>query len=149
MTTTASPTRRVLGPKDPNAPLHQQASKLSDRMVQAASPASQRQSQEPIPPASCPGSPRSGQKRKFEEVHDEGQMGSQKSNHAHPLSQATELLSDTQSDHGEITPPSLVQSKSTISTTFSSFRASQEEHQVEPEFHIHEEPSQQTLDNMV
>jgi hypothetical protein len=70
---------------------------------------------------------------------------------AHPLSQVTDVLSDMLSDHEEEPAvPAMTTSKSTINTSFSSLRDSQEEPaQVEPEFQILEEPSQQTLDKMV
>ena len=144
----SSPARRVLGSKNPNAPLQQQPSKPQNRNYQTASPASARVStKRPLSPAT---SLRIGQKRKIE-ILDEGEQGnSQEAISAYPLSQATDLMSDVASDHEEVNPPLLTHSKSTLNTISSSFCDSQEETaRIEPEFHILEEPSQQTLDTMV
>ncbi|ETI28673.1 hypothetical protein G647_01124 [Cladophialophora carrionii CBS 160.54] len=144
MTTAASPTRRVLGPKDPNAPL-QQLSKPSCRGLQAADPVSRRDS-----PARSPlTSPRAGQKRKLQEVYESAQADSQEAISVHTLSQVTEMQSDALSEIEHSAQPSMTWSKSTLNTSFASFSDSHEEpSQVEAEFHIHEEPSQQTLDTM-
>ncbi|KIW72764.1 hypothetical protein PV04_00939 [Phialophora macrospora] len=144
MSTAASPTRRVLGPKDPNA-LLQQPSKVSSRGLQVASPAARGES-----PARSPlTGPRAGQKRKLEEVYDSAPADSQETISLHTLSQVTELRSDALSEVEESAQPSMTWSKSTLNTSSASFRGSQEEAcPVEPEFHILEEPSQQTLDTM-
>lgn len=153
MSTTTSPTRRVLGPKNPNAPLQQHTSKGSNTALQVASPASQRPAKRPLSRASSPAmSPRIGQKRKIEEVHETERADSQETNNnaSDSSSQMTDLLSDSQSEMGDKSRTSMSQSKSTLNTTFTSFHGSQEEPPpVEPEFHILEEASQQTLDKMV
>lgn len=133
MSKAASPTRRVLGPKDSNAPMQRVTTKR------------------PLSPARSPfTSPRAGKKRKIEEVHKAELPDSQETISTHSLSQLTNLLSDEQSDNGDGAQPSMTCSKSTLSTSLTSFRDSQEEApQVEPEFHILEEPSQQSLDVMV
>ncbi len=155
MSTTDSPTRRALVLKDPNAALQQQQPrKALSRTLHAAWPAPARQgTKRSFSPTRSPlTSPRAGQKRKIEELHDTqplAQTDSQETISAHPLSQITDMLSDTE-DIEENAEPSLTRSKSTLNTSFNSFRDSQEDApHVEPEFHIHEEPSQQTLDTMV
>ncbi|KAL2425979.1 hypothetical protein ABEF95_008457 [Exophiala dermatitidis] len=158
MSTTTSPTRRVLGEKDPNANL--QIHSLSPRKanvhtgLENASPIAQRPTT--LKRALSPSSPRprAGQKRKIEDANDEESIipDSQDGNastaypHAHPLSQMTDILSDSPS---EVEGVGLY--KSTPNTVFSSFRPSQDDPshvQVEAQFEIHEEPSQQTLDKM-
>ncbi|EXJ64726.1 hypothetical protein A1O7_01064 [Cladophialophora yegresii CBS 114405] len=144
MTTAASPARRVLGPKDPNAPL-QQPSKASRPGLQIVDTVSQRVSAN----GSLLTSPRAGQKRKLEEVYESTQADSRETISVHTLSQVTAMQSDAVSEVEETAQPSMTWSKSTLDTSFASFRGSQEEpSQVEAEFHIHEEPSQQTLDTM-
>ncbi|OCT44199.1 hypothetical protein CLCR_00639 [Cladophialophora carrionii] len=144
MTAAASPTRRVLGPKDPNAPL-QQVAKALCRGLQAADPVSRKES-----PARSPlTSPRAGQKRKLHEVYESAQADPQETISVHTLSQATDMPSDARSEIEQSAQPSMTWSKSTLNTSFASFSDSHEEpSQVEAEFHIHEEPSQQTLDTM-
>ena len=147
-----SPARRVLGSKNPNAPLQQQSTKGSDPASQLASPATHTLSakQPPSPANTVITSPRIGQKRKIEAVDNTEQAEPQELVSAHHLSQVTDVLSDVESDDEEADAPVLTHSKSTLNTTFSSFQDSQEESaRVEPEFHIHEEPSQQALDTMV
>jgi hypothetical protein len=83
-------------------------------------------------------------------VYDSAQVDSQETISVHTLSQATVLRSDALSEIEESAQPSMTWSKSTLNTSLASLRGSQEDPtQVEPEFHILEEPSQQTLDTMV
>ncbi|OAL22950.1 hypothetical protein AYO22_06858 [Fonsecaea multimorphosa] len=147
----ASPARRVLGDKDPNAPIQQQPSKVPNRVSHLASPVARRSStKRPFSPERSPSSsPRTGQKRKIEEAYGEEQAPSQDIVAACFLSQTTELLSDTRSENEDNLQISSGQSTTTLATALTSFRASQEEaSQMESEFHIHDEPSQQTLDKM-
>ncbi|OAL29193.1 hypothetical protein AYO20_09246 [Fonsecaea nubica] len=148
----ASPSRRVLGDKDPNAPIQHLSSKVPGRVSQLASPVAQRSStKRPRSPEHFPSSsPRTGQKRKIGEVHSEGQALSEETVAASFLSQTTGLLSDTRSeDDDDDVQTSMAQSRSTLATAFTTFRGSQEESSlIESEFHIHDEPSQQALDKM-
>ncbi|EXJ65676.1 uncharacterized protein A1O5_11203 [Cladophialophora psammophila CBS 110553] len=148
----ASPARRVLGDRDPNAPMHQQPSKVPNRALPLASPIAQPSAvKRPLPSGHSPSSsPRVGQKRKIGAVHDHEQAGSQDTVvTATPLSPTSALLSATQSENEDNAQISMAQSRSTLDTALTSFCDSQEESsQMESEFHIHDEPSQQTLDKM-
>ncbi|OAP59654.1 hypothetical protein AYL99_06952 [Fonsecaea erecta] len=147
----ASPARRVLGDKDPNAPIQQQPSKVPNRISQLASPVPPRSSiMRPFSPEHSPSSsPRTGQKRKIEEVHREEQAPSPDTVAASFLSQTTELLSDTRSEDGVTVQASIDQGRSTLPTSSTTLRASQEDScQIESEFLIHDEPSQHALDKM-
>ncbi|KAH0841290.1 hypothetical protein FOPE_06318 [Fonsecaea pedrosoi] len=148
----ASPSRRVLGDKDPNAPIQHLSSKVQGRVSQLASPVAQRSStKRPRSPEHFPSnSPRTGEKRKIGEVYGEEQAYSEETVAASFLSQTTELLSDTRSEDDEDNvQTSMAQSSSTLATAFTTFRGSQEESSlIESEFHIHDEPSQQALDKM-
>ncbi|KIW35614.1 uncharacterized protein PV07_02300 [Cladophialophora immunda] len=147
----ASPARRVLGDKDPNAPIQQQPSKVPNRVSQLASPVAPRSStKRPLSPEqSLSSSPRTGQKRKIGEIHGGEPAQIQDTAATFFLSQTTELLSDTRSENEDNVQTSTTQSRSTLATTLTTFRASQEESShIESEFHIHDEPSQQTLDKM-
>jgi hypothetical protein len=152
MATIASPTRRVLGTKDPNAPLQQQTWKGPDRSVHVDHSTSHSVSRKrPLSPSISPAaSPRTGQKRKIEQVDEAEQPDSQDAIGVYPLSQGTDMLSGMDPDKGECEAPVLTHSKSTLNSASSSCQGSQEEPaRVDPEFHIIEEPSQQTLDSMV
>ncbi|KAJ9608684.1 hypothetical protein H2200_006455 [Cladophialophora chaetospira] len=150
-----SPSRLALGPKDLNAVLKKQQTvfKMSTRAPEAAtSVASLLSAKRPLSPTMPPTtSPRAGQKRKISEIPNSDQSDSQETTSGPLLSQITDTLSDTQSqsDIEESAGPSMTRSKSTLNTSFTSFKDSQEDApQVEPEFHILEEPSQRTLDTM-
>jgi len=150
-----SPTRRVLGAKDSNAPVHVQDPQCKSQATAGqADPVSRLSVRRPLSPSSdsVPGSPRAGQKRRIDEIEEEDHNNdSPRTNATHLLSQRTELLSDSGSDRGTTSPPSLTQTKSTMNTTSTtSFHPSQEESSpIEVQFEIREEISQQTLDNMV
>lgn len=167
MNTTTSPTRRVLGEKDPNAPVQTQSPRKAQVGLENgySSPAaiSQRPSlKRPLSPASF--SPHAGRKRKLEQTTNEDVIPESQSpspsqsqdasasmsmSMPHPMSQMTDILSDSASEQGG---GPYKQYKSTPNTVFSSsFRPSQEDPSqvVEAQFEIHEEPSQQTLDRMV
>ncbi|KAI1610204.1 hypothetical protein EDD36DRAFT_467278 [Exophiala viscosa] len=144
MNALTSPARRVLGEKDPNTLLAQVQSPKKARLdIGFASPRS-------VKPAHPSGSPHAGQKRKLQQVEDEAAAESQNTSTLHILSQRTELLSDEEpSVHEEGFYTSMAEIKSTPNTLLTSFHASQEEHpQLEAEFVILDEPSQQTLDKM-
>ncbi|KAK4935781.1 hypothetical protein LTR10_023231 [Elasticomyces elasticus] len=144
MSAVNSPARRVLGEKDPNTLLAQIQSPKKARLdIGFASPRS-------LKPPHASGSPHAGQKRKIHQVEDEEAAESQNSNALQILSQRTDLLSDEEpSMHEEGFYTSMAEIKSTPNTLLTSFRASQEEHpQLEAEFVILDEPSQQTLDKM-
>lgn len=135
MSTIASPTRRVLGDKDPNALLSPTKTKIS--LESALSP-------RPLKRLASPISPRAGQKRKIVETYNEEAEDSQQTSNSHIFSQHTDTLSDGPSDPQDAFQPSMAQHKPTP------FHTSQEEPvQLESEFQIHDEPSQQTLDKMV
>ncbi|KIW44892.1 uncharacterized protein PV06_03329 [Exophiala oligosperma] len=153
MSTVTSPTRRVLGEKDPNALLSPtKATKTSLVEGTTLSPRSLKRFASPI-------SPRAGQKRKIvetcnnnEEAEDSQQQ--QTNNSQLFLSQHTDILSSDGplSEHRDASqsPMAATQHKSMSNTTLTSCQASQEEEsaQLESEFQIHDEPSQQTLDKM-
>jgi hypothetical protein len=148
-----SPARRVLGKKDPNAPLLSPSPKKTQHAHPIASPARERSNlKRPISPSSSvPPSPRAGQKRKIQETEDDLMLDSQNSSFSHhPLSQMTGMWSDRSSQDASSPPRSMELAKSTPHTALTSFQASQEESQaIEVQFVIHDEPSQQTLDKMV
>ncbi|EXJ85458.1 hypothetical protein A1O1_05822 [Capronia coronata CBS 617.96] len=142
-----SPARRVLGEKDPNALLPTQSPRKGTvGLENAASPFVQRPtSKRPLSPVSA----RAGQKRKIDETNDDEIQGSQDSRLPHPMSQMTEILSDSLSEPENYRMTAEPYKSTPNTVVFSSFRPSQEEtSQVEPQFEIHEEPSQQTLDTM-
>ncbi|KIW15404.1 hypothetical protein PV08_05450 [Exophiala spinifera] len=142
MSTRASPTRRVLGDKDPNVLLSPTKTKAS--LDGALSP-------RPLKRLASPISPRAGQKRKIVEKYNEETDDSQRTSSSHLLSQHVDVLSDGPSEHQDAASQSSStgQHKSTPNTAFTSFYVSQEEPpQLESEFQIHDEPSQQTLDKM-
>ncbi|KIV80016.1 hypothetical protein PV11_07550 [Exophiala sideris] len=144
MSAVTSPARRVLGEKDPNTLLAQIQSPKKARLdIEFASPRS-------LKPRHASGSPHAGQKRKIHQVEDEEAAESQNSNALQILSHRTDILSDEEpSMHEEGFYTSMAEIKSTPNTLLTSFRASQEEHpQLEAEFVILDEPSQQTLDKM-
>lgn len=86
----------------------------------------------------------------MDDVQDEEAPESQETTTPHPLSQMTVMLSDGPSEGEESADRSMGHATSTSNTGSISFRSSQEEpSQVEAEFTIHDEPSQQTLDTMV
>ncbi|EXJ86582.1 hypothetical protein A1O3_03535 [Capronia epimyces CBS 606.96] len=152
MNPTTSPARRVLGEKDANALLHTQSARKANRGLENASPVAQRPSLK-RPVSLSPISRHAGQKRKIEEAYEQEMPGldspSRDASMAHPMSQMTEMLSDSPSEHEGPYKTSVDQYKSTPNTVFSSFRPSQDEPcPVEAQFEIHEEPSQQTLDTM-
>lgn len=153
MNTLTSPTRRVLGQKDPNAPLQSSSPRKSQHALATASPISERPNLKRPSSAnsSNPPSPRAGQKRKIQESGDDLLADSQNSTLSHhPLSQMTGLWSEPSSQDVSSPPRSMLQTKSTPNTAQTSFQASQEEPQtIEAQFVIHEEPSQKTLDKMV
>jgi hypothetical protein len=153
MNTLASPTRRVLGQKDPNAPLQSPSPRKSQHALSTASPVSERPSlkRPASPSSSIPPSPRAGQKRKIQEAEEDLPAESQTSTLSHhPLSQMTGIWSDATSQDASSPPRSMQQTKSTPNTALTSFQASQEESQaIEAEFIIHDEPSQRALDKMV
>ncbi len=137
MSAAASPTRRVLGEKDLNALLSPKKTKAAGELV----------SPRPLKRVASSSSPRAGQKRKIAEVHNQEVGDSQKTNTSHTSSQGPEILSDGPSVHHETVRAPTAQAKSTV---YTSFHASQEEPvQLESEFEILDEPSQQTLDKMV
>ncbi|KIX06469.1 uncharacterized protein Z518_04445 [Rhinocladiella mackenziei CBS 650.93] len=151
MATTTSPTRRVLGDKDPNAPPHMRSPRKTWPGPDVTSPVTHASSvKRPLSPTVSPlTSPRRGQKRKIDRVVHEETDDSQPTTATHPWSQMTDLLSDGQLEHVSTPRTSMTQTKSTPNTVYTPFRASQEEpFQVEAEFQIHDEPSQQTLDKM-
>jgi len=153
MTTLTSPTRRVLGKKDPNAPLLSSSPRKSQPVLGIGSTISDRPNLKRPASASSsnPSSPRAGQKRKIQNAGDDLPADSQYSTLGHhPLSQMTGLWSDPSSQDASSPPRSMLQAKSTPNTAQTSFQASQEESQtIEAQFIIHEEPSQRTLDKMV
>jgi hypothetical protein len=146
MSVLTSPARRVLGEKDANTLLLPQQSPEKTKLdLELGSPRMRK-------PVISSGSLHAGQKRKIQQVDDEEAAESQNINASHTLSQRTELLSDEErSGHEEGFYTSLAETRSTPNTVFTSFHPSQEEHpqQLEAEFVILEEPSQQTLDKMV
>lgn len=100
-----------------------------------------------MPPFS---SPRAGQKRKIDEVHEDSLAGSQSTGSLHPLSQVTDVLSDVHAELEETVQIAIGEPLFTLNSVSTSFRVSQDEPaEIEAEFEIHEEPSQQTLDKMV
>lgn len=149
----ASPARRVLGQKDPNAPLPSPSPKKTQHSHSIASPVRERSNlKRPVSPgSSVPSSPRAGQKRKIQETQDDLLLDSQNSSFSHhPLSQMTGMWSDRSSEDASSPPMSMGLTRSTPHTASTSFQASQEDSQViEAQFVIHDEPSQRTLDKMV
>jgi hypothetical protein len=152
MTTPSSPARRVLGEKDPNAPLLQtqySPKKTKFGLEQkdlARAPA--RPSLDGVPA-------RAGQKRKIHEVEEVEHPQSER-RQSSSFSVNDNMMSDEDEDededgleHGQTFNTSMPHP--TKSTFGSSQAASQEDPlvQVDAEFEIHEEPSQQTLDTMV
>lgn len=153
MNTLASPVRRVLGQKNPNAPLLSPSPRKAQQPNTIASPVRERSNlKRPVSPSSAiPPSSRAGQKRKIHEVEEEIPVESQSSTLSHhPLSQMTGMWSDQSSQDIPSPGRSLEFTKSTPRTALTSFQASQEESQtIEAQFIIHDEPSQRTLDKMV
>ncbi len=176
MSTLSSPARRVLGEKDPNAPLlptYHSPKKAKFGLEQndsGSAPVSRQSSPGRQPAASECGSARAGQKRKIDQVEevDEGAVAASHQ-HTHPpkhFSASSHQVTDTMMSDDEDDDSLLEQEQSfpttsipqttkpdTPNTTFTSLpTASQEDPlvlQVDPEFEIHDEPSQQTLDKMV
>lgn len=145
MSVSTSPARRVLGEKDANTLLLPQQSPGKTKVDLELGSPRLRKTAFPL------GSLQAGQKRKIQQVDEEEATESPNVNASHTLSQRTELLSDEErSGPEEGFYTSLAETRSTPTTVFTSFHQSQEEHpQLEAEFVILEEPSQQTLDKMV
>ena len=151
-----SPSRRVLGDKTTNASVRQRASHdelktnldaLTTREpVLSVKPTSEQRHRAGV-------TPKVGQKRRIEEVdgpEDPPQLGQETPRSTSSLSQTLGELDSDKSDGGKAQSKNQDKATTTTHLLVSSFRASQElPMQIEDQFEIQEEMSQQTLDQIV
>jgi len=153
MATPTSPARRVLGDKTTNASVHrhphqlatkpQLGQSMSDRPHVSAYQAAVTRTMMKV-------SPKAGQKRRIHEVdgtEEQGQLEQGKPRSSSPL---TVVSTEPNSEADERGWSSTAQTKSSVTTLFTSFQASQEPPApLEDQFEIQDEMSQQTLDKIV
>ena len=155
MSVLSSPVRRVLGDKDPNAPLQILSPNKTKVGTQDGSPIHNRSDlKRPASPTSYHiTSPRAGQKRRLEEISLQPPSDPQSSPASllQSSSQKTDMLNDSISQTSSSPQRTDPGKRSTPKPIWnSSFQASQEESQkFEQQFVIHDEMSQRALDSMV
>ncbi|RVX71806.1 hypothetical protein B0A52_04205 [Exophiala mesophila] len=154
MSVLSSPVRRVLGDKDPNAPLQILSPNKTKVGTQDGSPIHNRSDlKRPASPTSYHiTSPRAGQKRRLEEISLQPPSDPQSSPASllQSSSQKTDMLNDSISQTSSSPQRTDPGKRSTPKPIWnSSFQASQEESQkFEQQFVIHDEMSQRALDSM-